>query len=88
MDILLVLADRLPRRLVLQSRVVRYLYKQAKTSETHFSQSSADSASLLLAEVKGLVLLRLVELPEVLSLLLVHHSHDPSNRLANGVATV
>lgn len=57
-------------------------------SNTYGCQSPSDRPRLLGAEVKGLVLLGLVELPEVLSLLLVHNSHDPSNRLADGVAAM
>ena len=70
-------------------RASQHTHGSSKTeSSTYGCQFPPDRPRLLRAEVKGLVLLRLVELPEVLSLLLVHHSHDPSNRLANGVATV
>lgn len=55
---------------------------------TYRCQSPPDRPRLLGAEVKGLILLRLVKLAEVLSLLLVHDSHDPSNRLADGVAAM
>ena len=41
----------------------------------------ADGASLLGSQVQGLVLLALVELPQVLLLLLVHHDVDAGDRL-------
>jgi len=44
-------------------------------------ESLADSPGLLWAEVQGLVLLALVELPQVLLLLLVHHNVDASDGL-------
>ena len=43
----------------------------------------ADGASLLGSQVQGLVLLALVELPQVLLLLLVHHNVDPGDGLAH-----
>ena len=53
---------------------------------THLGEASPDRPSLLVSEVKGQVLLVLVELPEVLPLLLVRDSQHPRDRLADGVA--
>lgn len=53
---------------------------------THSSQSPPDSTSLLRPEVKGEVLLVLVELAEVLALLSVNNGKDAGNRLADGGA--
>ena len=53
---------------------------------TYLGQTSADRTGLLGTEVKGQVLLVLVELPEVLPLLLVHDGQHPRDRLADGVA--
>ena len=53
---------------------------------TYRGQPSTDSTSLLYAEVKGSIFLLLVELPEVLSLLLVDNSQNPGDGLADGVA--
>ena len=52
---------------------------------TYLGQTSADRTGLLGTEVKGQVLLVLVELAEVLPLLLVHDGEDTSNRLADRV---
>ena len=52
---------------------------------THLGQTPPDGTGLLWSEVKGSVLLLLVQLAEVLPLLLVHDGHDPSNRLPDGV---
>lgn len=57
-------------------------------SKTYGCESPPDRPRLLDTEVKRLVLLVLIELPEVLSLLLVGHSQDPGNRLADGVAAM
>lgn len=46
-------------------------------------QGLADSASLLGPQVKGLVLLALVELPQVLLLLLGHHDVNAGNGLTD-----
>ena len=54
---------------------------------TYLGQTPADGTGLLWSEVKGGILLVLVELAEVLPLLLVHDGQDTSDRLANGVAT-
>mgnify|MGYP007016337544 CR=1 FL=1 len=48
-------------------------------------ERAAQSAGLLLTEVKGLELLALVELTEVGALLLVHHSEHTGNVLADRV---
>ena len=53
---------------------------------TYLGQTSADRTGLLGTEVKGQVLLVLVELPEVLPLLLVHDGQHPRDRLADSVA--
>ena len=53
---------------------------------TYLGQTSADRTGLLGTEVKGQVLLVLVELPEVLPLLLVHDGQYPRDRLADGIA--
>ena len=53
---------------------------------THLSEASADGTGLLGSEVKGEVLLALVELAEVLPLLLVHDGQHTRDRLADGVA--
>ena len=53
---------------------------------TDLREASPDSTGLLCAEVKRQVLLVLVELPQVLPLLLVHHRQHPGDRLADGVA--
>ena len=53
---------------------------------TDLRQASPDRASLLWAEVKGEVLLVLVELAEVLPLLLVRDGQHTRNRLADSVA--
>jgi hypothetical protein len=53
----------------------------------HLGQSPSDRARLLWSEIKREKFLVLVELPEVLALLLVHHSQDPCNRLAHNVAS-
>ena len=55
---------------------------------TDLRQASPDRASLLRAEVKGEVLLVLVELAKVLPLLLICDRQNTGNRLADGVATV
>lgn len=54
--------------------------------KTHRSQPSADGTGLLHTEVKGSILLLFVELPEVLSLLVVDDSQNPGNGLADSVA--
>ena len=54
--------------------------------ETHLRQTSPDGASLLRSEVKGEVLLVLVELAKVLPLLLVRDGQDAGDRLADSVA--
>ena len=53
---------------------------------TDLRQASPDRASLLRTEVKGQVLLVLVELAEVLPLLLVRDGQHTRNRLADSVA--
>ena len=53
---------------------------------TYLGQTSPDSPSLLWAEVKGEVLLVLVELAEVLPLLLVRDGQHTRNGLADSVA--
>ena len=53
---------------------------------TYLGQTPADGTGLLWSEVKGGILLVLVELAEVLPLLLVHDGEDTSNGLADRVA--
>ena len=53
----------------------------------NLGQTSPDGTGLLGSEVKGQILLALVELAKVLPLLLVHDGQDTSDRLADGVAT-
>ena len=53
---------------------------------THQRQPPPDGTGLLLAKVKGKVLLVLVELPQVLALLRVRDGKYPSDRLPDGVA--
>ena len=62
------------------------LVRQGQKNRAYLGQSPTDSTGLLCAEVKGSVLLLLVQLAEVLPCLLVHDGHDPGNGLADSVA--
>lgn len=53
---------------------------------TYSSQPPSDSPRLLWPQVKRKVLLFLVELPKVLTRLLVGHGQHPSDRLSNSIA--
>ena len=64
---------------------VRTWYERISESKADLGQSPTDSTGLLWPEVKGSVLLLLVQLAEVLPGLLVHDGHDPRNGLADGV---
>ena len=55
---------------------------------TYLGQTSPDGTSLLGAEVKGEVLLVLVELAQVLPRFLVRDSQHASDRLADGVTSI
>ena len=55
---------------------------------THFGQTSSNGPSLLGSEVQRRIFLLLVEFAEILSRLLVHHGHDPRDRLADSVANM
>ena len=88
MDVLLALLERLERRLVLDESDM-YQYAEIQTCSTlaaHLGQTPPDGTGLLWSEVKGGILLVLVELAEVLPLLLVHDSEDAGNGLADRVA--
>ena len=67
--------------------IVRNSFTLHKTAEygTHLSEASADGTGLLWSEVKGGVLLLLVEVTDGLPLLLVGDGKNPGNGLADGV---
>ena len=54
--------------------------------QTHLRHAPADGACPLWPEVEGEVLLALVEVTQVLALLLVRHSQNTGDRLADAVA--
>lgn len=54
----------------------------------YLGQTPPDSAGLLWSEVKGSVLLLLVQLTKVLPLLLVHDGQDTGNGLADRVTVM
>lgn len=54
---------------------------------SNLGQSSSDRTRLLWPEVKRKIFLALVKLPQVLALLLVHHSQDPCDRLAHNITS-
>lgn len=54
--------------------------------QTHLGEPTPDRTSLLWSQVKGRVLLLLVELPKVLPCLLVHDRQHTSNGFADRVA--
>lgn len=54
---------------------------------SNLGQSSSDRTCFLCPEIKRKVFLVLVELPEVLALLLVHHSQDSCDRFAHNIAS-
>ena len=62
------------------------LERWLQTLRAYLRQPPADGAGALGAEVEGKVLLALVEVTQVLALLLVRHSQNASDRLADAVA--
>ena len=57
-----------------------------KKRSTNLGELSADCTGLLCSEINREVLLAFVELAQVLALLRVHNSQDPSDRLADTIA--
>ena len=62
-----------------------YLLPYVYRGLTYLVKLAADSTGLLSTEIKGKVLLALVELAQVSTLLLVHNSKNTSNVLAQRV---
>lgn len=88
MDLLLALSSGLLLLLVLlNSEILKEPYhKSREGGRTYGSQSPSNSPRLFRSQIEREVILLLIELPKVLSGLLVGHGQHPSDRFASSIA--